>query len=112
MVETFQPACLRGQTARGSDHGGQSKAGPRRRASRLELRCSRCACRCRRFPLLVIAPSSVLDNWSREFQTWGAFKCCMYSEKKKSGALSGITAGTHEIMLVSFDTFRWQTRPG
>ena len=31
----------------------------------------------------------------------------MYSEKKKSGALSGITGGTHEIMLVSFDTFRW-----
>jgi SNF2 family DNA or RNA helicase len=29
---------------------------------------------CPRWPLLVVAPSSVLDNWQREFQRWGNFR--------------------------------------
>lgn len=26
------------------------------------------------FPILVVAPTSVLDNWMREFDTWGTFR--------------------------------------
>lgn len=69
------------------------------------------SCPCRRFPILIIAPSSVLDNWSREFQTWGSFNVCMYSEKLKSGAVEGVLSGRYEVMLISFDTYRSALQP-
>ena len=28
----------------------------------------------RQWPVLVLAPTSVLANWEREFQTWGHFR--------------------------------------
>lgn len=63
---------------------------------------------CRRAPILIIAPSSVLDNWAREFSTWGSFSVCIYSKKQKSGAVTGVKDGRHEIMLISFDTYRYK----
>jgi SNF2 family DNA or RNA helicase len=34
-----------------------------------------------RWPVLVVAPTSVLDNWVLEFSKWGLFKvrcCCSF----------------------------------
>ncbi len=28
---------------------------------------------CRRHPILIVVPASVIDNWLREFATWGLF---------------------------------------
>jgi len=61
---------------------------------------------CRRYPILILAPPSVLDNWEREFQTWGTFSTCMYAGRGKKTALRGIDNGSHEIMLCGLEAFR------
>lgn len=30
------------------------------------------------WPVLVVAPTSVLTNWEREFDMWGRFRCVWY----------------------------------
>ena len=50
----------------------------------------------------------MLTNWEREFNTWGAFRTCIYHGKGKGAALQGIAQGAKEIMLTSYDLYRYQ----
>ncbi|EIE19153.1 hypothetical protein COCSUDRAFT_20093, partial [Coccomyxa subellipsoidea C-169] len=58
--------------------------------------------------ILIVAPSSVLTNWQREFSTWGAFRVGIYhgSAESRAAAVQSILHGTAEIMLTTYDTFR------
>lgn len=61
--------------------------------------------------ILIVAPSSVLTNWQREFSTWGAFRVGIYhgSAESRAAAVQSILHGTAEIMLTTYDTFRYRT---
>lgn len=63
---------------------------------------------CRRHPILVVAPTSVLTNWQREFATWGAFSLalCHGRQDTRDAVLKGVQHGEFEILLTSYDTFR------
>ena len=62
----------------------------------------------RRLPILILAPTSVLTNWQREFDTWGAFKValCHGSAKIRAAMLAGVKDGQYEVLLTSYETFR------
>ena len=32
----------------------------------------------RRYPILVVSPTSVIDNWMRELRTWGSFRAAAF----------------------------------
>ncbi len=62
----------------------------------------------RRCPILIVAPTSVLTNWQREFNTWGAFHValCHGKQEARAAALQGVQSGQFEILITSYDTFR------
>ena len=64
-------------------------------------------------PILIVAPTSVLTNWQREFNTWGAFQValCHGKQETRGAMLRGIADGQYEILITSYDTFRYAT-PG
>jgi hypothetical protein len=50
-----------------------------------------------RWPLLVVAPSSVLENWQREFQRWGSFRVSVV-QGRGGGWVGGWVGGvTHPV---------------
>lgn len=67
---------------------------------------------CRQKSILIVAPSSVVTNWQREFSTWGAFRVVIYhgSADSRAAAVQGIVQGTAEILLTTYDTFRCYLR--
>ena len=34
-------------------------------------------------PILIIVPSSVVENWNNEFKTWGYFNVCKFESAKR-----------------------------
>ena len=48
----------------------------------------------------------MLDNWFREFQTWGTFRVCLYAGRNKVTALADVDAGLQEIMLIGLEAYR------
>ena len=62
----------------------------------------------RRCPILIVAPTSVLTNWQREFNTWGAFQValCHGKQEVRAAMLQGVQNGQFEILITSYDTFR------
>ncbi len=62
----------------------------------------------RRCPILIVAPTSVLTNWQREFNTWGAFRValCHGKQEVRAAMLQGVQNGQFEILITSYDTFR------
>jgi SNF2 family DNA or RNA helicase len=64
----------------------------------------------RQKPILIVAPSSVITNWQREFSTWGAFRVAIYHglAEGRTAAVQSILHGTAEIMLTTYDTFRYK----
>ena len=60
-------------------------------------------------PILIVAPTSVLTNWQREFDTWGAFQValCHGKQETRAAMLRGIADGQFEILITSYDTFRY-----
>ncbi len=62
----------------------------------------------RRCPILIVAPTSVLTNWQREFNTWGAFQValCHGKQEVRATMLQGVQNGQFEILITSYDTFR------
>ncbi|KAL3134837.1 hypothetical protein ABBQ32_007805 [Trebouxia sp. C0010 RCD-2024] len=62
----------------------------------------------RRCPILIVAPTSVLTNWQREFNTWGAFSValCHGKQSLREAMLLAVLNGQFEILITSYDTFR------
>ncbi|RKO92374.1 P-loop containing nucleoside triphosphate hydrolase protein, partial [Blyttiomyces helicus] len=56
--------------------------------------------------VLIVAPSSVVYNWEREFATWGYFNVGIYHGAKKEVVLKKAVKGTCEVVITSFDTCR------
>ncbi|KAH0579842.1 hypothetical protein H2248_002670 [Termitomyces sp. 'cryptogamus'] len=57
---------------------------------------------------LIIAPSTVVHNWQREFHTWGYFEVGMYNgtRKEREPVLNDFKMGRLDIVLTSFDLAR------
>ncbi|KAF8556760.1 hypothetical protein OG21DRAFT_1553783 [Imleria badia] len=57
---------------------------------------------------LIIAPSTVVANWEREFETWGYFEVGTYtgSPTHREGVLTDFKMGRLDVVLTSFDLAR------
>ncbi|KAI6118485.1 P-loop containing nucleoside triphosphate hydrolase protein [Pisolithus croceorrhizus] len=55
---------------------------------------------------LIIAPSSVVPNWEREFQTWGYFEVGVYTGSQREDVLTDFRMGRLDIVITSFDLAR------
>ncbi|PCH43012.1 hypothetical protein WOLCODRAFT_144325 [Wolfiporia cocos MD-104 SS10] len=55
---------------------------------------------------LIIAPSSVVGNWEREFETWGYFEVGTYTGKERTDVLVDFKLGRLDVVLTSFETAR------
>ncbi|KDQ23841.1 hypothetical protein PLEOSDRAFT_1079122 [Pleurotus ostreatus PC15] len=57
---------------------------------------------------LIIAPSSVVPNWQREFETWGYFEVGMFhgTPAEQEVALHDFELGRLDVVLTSFDLAR------
>ncbi|KAG7087576.1 hypothetical protein E1B28_013530 [Marasmius oreades] len=55
---------------------------------------------------LIIAPSSVVPNWEREFQTWGYFEVGVYVGNERSAVLKDFKMGRLDVVLTTFDIAR------
>ena len=60
-------------------------------------------------PILIIAPSSVVENWQNEFKTWGHFNVGIYSGSNREKALERIKNGLDFILIAGKSLF---TRAG
>lgn len=57
-------------------------------------------------PILIVAPTSVLENWEREFERWGSFRVARCHGGQRERSVAGILAGRKEVMIVSYGTLR------
>ncbi|KAF9445975.1 hypothetical protein P691DRAFT_804938 [Macrolepiota fuliginosa MF-IS2] len=57
---------------------------------------------------LIIAPSTVVHNWEREFDTWGYFEVGLYtgSRKEREPVLHEFKMGRLDVVVTSFDIAR------
>ncbi|KZT05235.1 uncharacterized protein LAESUDRAFT_235454 [Laetiporus sulphureus 93-53] len=57
---------------------------------------------------LIIAPSSVVGNWEREFETWGYFEVGIYTgpPKERTDVLRDFKLGRLDVLITSFETAR------
>ncbi|KAG6907721.1 hypothetical protein DXG01_007634 [Tephrocybe rancida] len=57
---------------------------------------------------LIIAPSTVVHNWQREFETWGYFEVGMYNgnQKEREPVLNDFKMGRLDVVLTTFDLAR------
>ncbi|KAJ7558773.1 hypothetical protein O6H91_04G055200 [Diphasiastrum complanatum] len=55
---------------------------------------------------LVICPTSVIQNWEREFEAWGTFQLGIYHGSQRESILEKIHANKLDIIVTSHDTFR------
>ncbi|KAF9480626.1 hypothetical protein BDN70DRAFT_877317 [Pholiota conissans] len=57
---------------------------------------------------LIIAPSTVVHNWGREFDTWGYFEVGLYngSKKEREEVLHSFKLGRLDVLVTSFDLAR------
>ncbi|KAF8064179.1 RAD26-like SNF2 family DNA-dependent ATPase [Lyophyllum atratum] len=57
---------------------------------------------------LIIAPSTVVHNWQREFETWGYFEVGLYNgtRKERDPVLHDFKMGRLDVVLTTFDLAR------
>ncbi|KAL7580078.1 hypothetical protein ACA910_005063 [Epithemia clementina (nom. ined.)] len=60
---------------------------------------------CKWAPILVMAPSSVLNNWITTFSEWGHFAITSYENGNNYSGLDSIVDGLAEILIVSHSIF-------
>ena len=59
-------------------------------------------------PVLILAPSSILDNWITDSNTWGHFQMVIYHSKDDYAGINEIRNGASEILLVSHKLFEME----
>lgn len=59
-------------------------------------------------PVLILAPSSILDNWRTDSKTWGYFQMSIYEGRDSYGGLMQVRTGASEILLVSHKLFEME----
>jgi SNF2 family DNA or RNA helicase len=59
-------------------------------------------------PVLILAPSSILDNWIGDGKTWGHFQMTIYQSKDDYSGINEIRNGACEILLVSHKLFEME----
>ncbi|KAG5638942.1 hypothetical protein H0H81_008442 [Sphagnurus paluster] len=57
---------------------------------------------------LIIAPSTVVHNWQREFETWGHFEVGLYNgnRKEREPVIHDFKMGRLDVVLTTFDLAR------
>ncbi|CAN1160902.1 Switch 2 [Linum perenne] len=61
---------------------------------------------CHKGPVLIICPSSVIQNWEIEFSKWATFSVAMYHGSNRDSVLEKVESHTVEVLITSFDTYR------
>ncbi|KAL5972497.1 hypothetical protein ACLOJK_039301 [Asimina triloba] len=56
--------------------------------------------------ILIICPTSIIQNWENEFSEWGAFHVAVYHGPNRDMILEKLETHSVEILITSFDTFR------
>ena len=59
-------------------------------------------------PVLILAPSSILDNWITDSKTWGHFAMVLYQSSDQYSGINEIRTGASEILLVSHKLFEME----
>lgn len=57
-------------------------------------------------PVLIICPSSIIQNWEIEFSKWATFSVSIYHGANRDLILQKVKNCSVEILITSFDTFR------
>ncbi|XP_065876796.1 switch 2 [Euphorbia lathyris] len=60
----------------------------------------------RKGPVLIICPTSVIQNWEIEFSRWANFNVSIYHGANRELIFEKLGAGGVEILITSFDTYR------
>eukprot|EP00897_Mesotaenium_endlicherianum_P002953 jgi/Mesen1/2686/ME000167S01842 len=56
--------------------------------------------------VLVVAPTSVLHNWEREFESWGTFRVGLFHGASRDAVMRRLLSGHLEVVITSYDTCR------
>lgn len=59
-------------------------------------------------PVLILAPSAILDNWVGDSKTWGYFQMSNYFSEDQYAGVMNIRTGASEILLVSHKLFEME----
>jgi SNF2 family DNA or RNA helicase len=57
------------------------------------------------WPVLIVVPPTVLENWENEFARFTHFSVATYADKGRDVALSQIISGMAEVMLTKRSTY-------
>lgn len=57
-------------------------------------------------PVLIICPSSVIQNWEVEFSKWSTFNVAIYHGTNRDIIFDKVEDHSVEILITSFDTYR------
>ncbi len=57
------------------------------------------------WPVLIVVPPTVLENWKNEFARFTHFSVATYSDRGRDAALAQITSGMADVMLTKRSTF-------
>ncbi|XP_058730401.1 switch 2-like [Vicia villosa] len=60
----------------------------------------------KRDPVLIICPSSVIQNWESEFSKWSNFSVSIYHGANRDLIYDKLEANGVEVLITSFDTYR------
>ena len=56
--------------------------------------------------IIVVCPGTLIENWKNEFQRWGWWHVDVYHGVNKEEVLQAARAGSIEIMLTTYSTYR------
>eukprot|EP00522_Entomoneis_paludosa_P011126 CAMPEP_0172442048 /NCGR_PEP_ID=MMETSP1065-20121228/2519_1 /TAXON_ID=265537 /ORGANISM="Amphiprora paludosa, Strain CCMP125" /LENGTH=1289 /DNA_ID=CAMNT_0013191709 /DNA_START=35 /DNA_END=3904 /DNA_ORIENTATION=+ len=62
------------------------------------------------FPILVVAPSSVLSNWVTDFNFWGYFAIALYNNDDSYAGIESVIGGLAEVLIVSHSSLADRSR--